>query len=109
MRSTAAVSLIPLHGYPAGTGVKIEGLPDPGPGNEPVANVRVATPGYFRTAGIPTLRGREFDAGDNRRDAPFRFIVSRAFADRYMRGGNPVGQRISVEMSHDNPSAKSSV
>jgi predicted permease len=103
VRSAAAVSFIPLHGYPAGTGVKIEGRPDPGPGNEPVASVRVATPGYFRTAGIPTLRGREFEAGDNRRDTPFRFVVNQAFVDQYMRGEDPLGRRISVEMDSKNP------
>jgi putative ABC transport system permease protein len=103
VRSAAAVSFIPLHGYPAGTGVKIEGRPDPGPGNEPVASVRVATPGYFRTAGIPTLRGRDFEAGDNRRDTPFRFVVNQAFVDQYMRGEDPLGRRISVEMDAKNP------
>jgi putative ABC transport system permease protein len=103
VRSAAAVSFIPLHGYPAGTGVKIEGRPDPGPGNEPVASVLVATPGYFRTAGIPTLRGREFEPGDNRRDAPYRFVVNQAFVDQYMHGEAPLGHRISVEMDDQNP------
>ncbi|HXA04760.1 MAG TPA: FtsX-like permease family protein, partial [Bryobacteraceae bacterium] len=103
VRSAAAVSFIPLHGFPAGTGVKIEGRPDPGPGNEPVASVRVVTPEYFRTAGIPTRRGREFEAGDNRRDAPFRFVVNQAFVDQYMRGEDPLGRRISVEMDDENP------
>ena len=103
VRSAAAVSFIPLHGFPAGTGVKIEGRPDPGPGNEPVASVRVVTPEYFRTAGIPTRRGREFEAGDNRRDTPFRFVVNQAFVDQYMRGEDPLGRRISVEMDNENP------
>ncbi len=97
VQSAAAVSLIPLHGTPVGTGVKIEGHPDPGPGNQPDAAVRVITPGYFRAAGIPVRRGREFDAADNRMDAPFRFIVDEAFADKYMRKEDPLGRRISVE------------
>ena len=103
VRSAAAVSFIPLHGIPAGTGVKIEGRPDPGPGNEPVASVLVVTPDYFRTAGIPTLRGREFAPGDNRLDAPYRFVVNQAFVDHYMRGEDPLGHRISVEMDNENP------
>jgi putative ABC transport system permease protein len=103
VRSAAAVSSIPLHGIPAATGVKIEGRKDSGPGNEPVANVRVVTPDYFRTAGIPTLRGREFEAGDNRRETPHRFVVNQAFVDQYMRGEDPLGRRISVEMNDENP------
>jgi putative ABC transport system permease protein len=103
VRSAAAVSLIPLHGTPVGTGVEIEGHPDPGPGNQPDAAVRVITPGYFRAAGIPVRRGREFDAADNRIDTPFRFIVSEAFADKYMRKEDPLGRRISVKMNTKNP------
>jgi len=103
VRSAAAVSFIPLHGFPAGTGVKIEGRPDPGPGNEPVASVRAVTPEYFRTAGIPTRRGREFEAADNRHATPYRFVVNQAFVDQYMHGEDPLGRRISVEMDNENP------
>lgn len=63
----------------------------------------MVTPEYFRTAGIPVRRGREFEARDNRSDSPYRFIVNEAFADKYMRGENPLGHRISVEMDNDNP------
>ena len=103
VRAAAAVSLIPLHGIPVGTGVEIEGRPDPGPGNQLGTAVRVITPGYFRAAGIPIHRGREFDAADNRMDTPFRFIVNEAFANKYMHKEDPLGRRISVAMDTKNP------
>ncbi len=101
--SAAAVSFIPLHGFPAGTSVTIEGRADPGPGNRPSASVRVVTPGFFRTAGIPIHRGREFDERDNLRETPHRFIVNQAFVNEYMRNEDPLGHRISVLMADDNP------
>jgi putative ABC transport system permease protein len=103
VQSAAAVSFIPLHGFPAATSVKIEGHPDPGPGNAPSAAVRVVTPGYLRAAGIPLRLGREFQSGDNRPEAPLRFMVNQAFVDEYMRGENPIGRRISVAMAPENP------
>jgi putative ABC transport system permease protein len=63
----------------------------------------VITPEYFQAAGIPVRRGREFDAADNRIDAPFRFIVNEAFADKYMHEEDPLGRRISVKMDTKNP------
>jgi predicted permease len=102
VRDAAAISFIPLHGVPAGTGVVIEGEPDPGPGNGPSASIRVVTPGYFELARIPMVQGRSFDAADNRPESPYRFIVNEAFARKYLRG-SPGGRRISVHMDNPNP------
>jgi predicted permease len=48
---------------------------------------------YFRAAGIPLLRGRDFTAAD-RADSPFVVIVNRTLAERYWPGQNPIGKRI---------------
>ncbi len=52
------------------------------------------TPGYFEAMGIPLLEGRTFTDGDN--DDPTRgaVIVSRAFADRFWPGEEPLGKGV---------------
>lgn len=54
----------------------------------------VVTPGYFHAMGIPLLRGRTIEAVDL--DDPSRgsAVVSRAFADRFWPGEDPIGKRL---------------
>lgn len=52
------------------------------------------TPGYFEALGIPLLEGRYLEPGDN--DDPTRgaVVVSRAFADRFWPGVDPIGRGV---------------
>ncbi len=50
-------------------------------------------PDYFRTFGLPIVRGRGFLDSD-RKDAPNVVVVSEAVAHRYWPGQDPVGKRI---------------
>ena len=52
----------------------------------------VVSPGYFRTMGIPLLRGRDFDEQDHPGSVPVA-VVSQAFAAQYFPGQDPLGQR----------------
>jgi putative ABC transport system permease protein len=81
----------------------IAGRPRPKPGEDISATVRTVLPGYFHTMGIPFLSGRDFTAGENNGDAPYRFIVSRTFARQYLGTVNPLDQKISVWMDEKNP------
>jgi len=103
VRSASAVSYLPFDGGPAGTSVLIGGRAAPRPGEEPSADIRTVMPGYFQTLGIPLKRGRDFTAADNAAGAPVRFIVSEAFARKYLRGEDPLTKTISVYMAKDNP------
>ena len=51
------------------------------------------TPDFFRTFEIPLLRGRGFTETDNATGTPVA-VVSAAFAQRNLAGGEPIGQRI---------------
>jgi predicted permease len=53
----------------------------------------VVWPGYFKTLGIPLLRGRDFSARDGSGN-PHVAIVNEAAAAAYWPGDNPVGRRI---------------
>jgi predicted permease len=50
---------------------------------------------YFRAAGIPLLRGRDFTEAD-RAGAPLVVIVNRTLAERYWPGQDPIGKRLRV-------------
>jgi predicted permease len=66
----------------------------------PTAGFRLASPGYFRTMGIPLRRGREFDDGDLY-DRPFVAIVSEALARQSFGDGDPLGHRIKCGFDSD--------
>ena len=57
--SVGAVAHLPFEGN-AGRGFQIEGRPPADPAHMPGADYSVACPNYFRTMGIPVLKGREF-------------------------------------------------
>ncbi|HKQ75172.1 MAG TPA: ABC transporter permease [Blastocatellia bacterium] len=73
--------------------------PPPGPGGERIQalmafNSKVG-PDYFRTMGVPVLRGREFDQRDNK-DSPLVVIINEAMANRHWPGEDPIGKRIKL-------------
>jgi putative ABC transport system permease protein len=71
----------------------IEGRP-PKPANEQdIANLTVATPGYFPVMGIPLVRGRHLAATDTM-DRPLAAVISSTMAERYWPGANPLGSWI---------------
>ncbi|HWI18398.1 MAG TPA: ABC transporter permease, partial [Vicinamibacterales bacterium] len=74
------------------TTVQIEGKPSPD-GQPHTVQFRRATPQYFRTMGIPILRGRDFEDSDGP-TAPQVAMVSQSFADRFWPGEDPIGRRV---------------
>jgi putative ABC transport system permease protein len=72
-------------------GFEIPGKTPPEGG--PVIPVPFVSPGYFRTLGIPLLRGRFFDDRD-RAGAPRVAIISDGMAKRYFAGEDPIGKRL---------------
>jgi putative ABC transport system permease protein len=62
----------------------------------PQANVRMATPGYFATLGLPLVSGREFSAQD-RIDAPRVIIINESLARTAWPGQDPVGRALILD------------
>lgn len=60
------------------------------------AAIRVVTPGYFRTLGIPLLGGRLFLESDQAGSAPL-VVISAALAKHYWQDKSPLGDRISFD------------
>lgn len=53
----------------------------------------VVGPSYFKTIGIPVLRGREFSGSDDE-SAPRVAVVSKPLAERLWPGQDPLGKRL---------------
>jgi predicted permease len=56
---------------------------------------QMTTPDYFKTFGIPLLKGRTFTTGDNA-SAQRVAVVNEHFVHAYLSGVDPIGQRILV-------------
>jgi len=100
VESVGGVSWLPLGGGGAATSYRVDGSPAVRAGDEPVADIRVVTPGFFRAAGIPLLRGRLFGPDDTAK-APLRAIVSRDLAKKSFGSRDPIGRRLWVSWGPD--------
>jgi putative ABC transport system permease protein len=94
--SAAITNGVPLSGVaPGSTPFQIEGRGADDTAQRPTADVRIASPQYFETLGIPLLRGRVFSDLDHR-EAPPVAVINRSMM-RYWGDRDPVGSRISVD------------
>jgi predicted permease len=64
---------------------------DPTTGTHLMTNAATVSPDFFRTLGIPLLRGREFLQSDDERHPHFA-IVNRSLAYRLFPGGEAIGK-----------------
>ena len=97
LKSVAAVTSLPMstigsdftrpywpeHARPEGNAV-------------PSASVRMATPGYFGTLGLPVIAGREFTDRDDA-DAPRVVIINQKLAGNAWGTENPVGRNLVLD------------
>ena len=68
------------------------------PAQRPAAPIQVISPDYFATIGVPLERGRAFTARD-RAASPGVVIINEAMARRFWPGQNPIGRRITHDLS----------
>jgi putative ABC transport system permease protein len=73
------------------TGIGVDGLNGPGDGTVDVA-CQAVSPGYFRTLGIPLMRGRLLTPADVKTTEPVA-VVSDEFGRNVLVGGDPIGRR----------------
>ncbi|MSV30160.1 MAG: ABC transporter permease [Bryobacterales bacterium] len=82
----------PFSGGDRGGNLTVEGY-DAKPEEYVGSSLVAASPGFFRTMGIPLRAGREFTARDNA-SAPKVVVVNEAFVKRYFKGRDPLGRRL---------------
>jgi putative ABC transport system permease protein len=90
--SVGAIAHLPLRGN-AGRAFQIEGKPPAEPGHFPGGSYSVACPGYFKTMGIPILKGREFTHQDTVGSQGV-IVINEAMARTYWPKEDPVGRAI---------------
>jgi putative ABC transport system permease protein len=98
VRSAGAVLFLPLRvsmlSFRIGVnGFQIQGRPPLPPSQAPMADYRMATPGYFSTMGIALRKGRLFDQHDDL-DAKRVALINEAMAGKHFPRENPLGQHI---------------
>jgi putative ABC transport system permease protein len=96
VESAGLTTTLPLSGWELEHEFRIEGRPEPPPGQQPGASYDSVSPEYFRALRIPLKAGRFFSRLDAA-DAPPVVIVSEGLAQRYWPDENPVGARVVVE------------
>jgi putative ABC transport system permease protein len=98
VRSAGAIQVLPFRGNLLNSRVsvwpfQVEGGAPLRAGQEPVADARIVTPGFFSTMGIPLVQGRYFNEHDSA-GMPGVVIVNEAMARKHLPGVNPIGQRL---------------
>jgi putative ABC transport system permease protein len=97
VQSASAVLPLPLSGDRFNLSFQIDGRPVPKK-DEPVADFFGADAGYFKTMGIPVLKGRDFNQFDQHRSTPV-IIVNETFARTHFPGEDAIGKRIQPGIS----------
>jgi putative ABC transport system permease protein len=91
--SAAAASAGPLFGGDGAEEAWIEGRPVPPEGARPRLDWYDVGPDYFRTLGVPLLRGRTFTEKDGP-DAPRVAVLNESAARRLAPNGDALGARV---------------
>jgi putative ABC transport system permease protein len=97
VRSVALTNHVPLSGASINTPIEVDGA---SPRRDAADEVlfREVDSAYFRTAGIPILKGRDFSVEEIAHPGD-AVLVNQALAARYWPGGDPIGKRITVYKS----------
>ena len=95
VRHAGAALALPLTGTSIVLSFEVAGRPSVPASQQPAMQVRVATPGYFRTIGIPLKHGRLFDDRD-REGAPQVVLLTESAVRQYFPDEDPVGKTVTL-------------
>ena len=105
VRSATAAMTLPMTGF-AGSPVQDASKPPLRLNERPIATILIVSTGYFRTLGIPLMRGRTFSNRDAE-NAPRVAIIDEGLARQlwpgYPAGVNPVGQGVLIGGTNRRP------
>jgi len=78
--------------------LRMEGITPPPDILPPLAEMRVATPGYFEAMGIPVVAGRPLERSDTDRITG-AVLVTQSIVRKVMQGRRPIGARVAHGLS----------
>ena len=91
MRMVAPALYAPMTGDSWNDGVRIQGRPEPPAKEDTGAGYVRVMPGFFETIGAKIVMGRPFTEDDTAA-TPNVAVVNEAFAKKFFKGQNPIGQ-----------------
>jgi putative ABC transport system permease protein len=94
VRQAAAAVTPPAGGVRISLSYTVSGQPAPPPGQEPIADYRPVTPGYFALMHIPLLAGRDLETSDSATSTRV-CVINKDLANISFRGTNPLGRSLS--------------
>jgi putative ABC transport system permease protein len=100
VESVSANTTLPFSQVTLTTGFSVEGRPELPPAEQPNAVYNSVLPDYFKTLGIPLLRGRTFSAHDTRQPLG-ALIINNTMARLHWPNEDPLGQRLRIGMGVD--------
>jgi putative ABC transport system permease protein len=95
VRDAGAALNLPFPGDDILFPIRVEGQPEPAPGEQNSINYQVITPDYFRVLRVPVLAGRDIATADSA-DAPGVVVLNESAVRRYFAGTDPLGKRITL-------------
>ena len=101
VRAAGMIQTLPLRGSYS-LSFQVMERPPVSESEQPSANHRVVSPGYFSAMGVPLRRGRLFTAKDTA-ESPMVAVVDESFVRRHFPSEDPIGHRLDIGNSTDVP------
>jgi putative ABC transport system permease protein len=96
VREAAVVNTRPFLGWRLGARLHVPGRPLDATGEDPIVSLRVVSPGYLATLGVPLVRGRGLSDSDAPTSAPVA-LINETLARRFWPTDEPLGKRFSTK------------
>ncbi|HEY3704828.1 MAG TPA: ABC transporter permease [Terracidiphilus sp.] len=97
MKGAAGATYAPMSGDSWNTGIWVQGKGEHAAGEDFGATWTNVTPNFFSTLGNRMVMGRAIDEHDTA-GMPMVAVVNEAFAQKYLKGENPIGKRFGPEL-----------
>jgi putative ABC transport system permease protein len=94
VESAGVINELPLQRWGTGGVFAIRGRPKPPAGQEPFAEFRTVSAGYFEAVGVPLVSGRLFS---DEEDLSRVVVINRAAANVFWPGDDPLGRQLGWE------------
>jgi putative ABC transport system permease protein len=91
VRMVAPALYAPMTGDSWNNGIRVQGRPEPGAKEDTLASFARVMPGFFETVGAKVVLGRPITQDDTAATRKVA-IINEAFAKRFFKNQNPVGQ-----------------
>jgi putative ABC transport system permease protein len=93
--SVGAAQGTPFSGWNVSMNYQVQGEPAPKPGEQQSAHVQVVSPEFFRTMGVPLVKGRGLENADANRGRSVA-VVNEAFVARHFSKQDPIGKSVRI-------------